>query len=127
MQRLLRWFPLAWAAGAYLVLLWLPTYSWVSDTMSTDASEVRTAGRATLVAVNGPRVYLILAVPVLASALAALPWPPKVRRPAAIAGAVTAGAFVVLGMASVGMFFLPSALGLIALAQATDRSSRPAT
>ena len=127
MQRLLRWFPVAWAAGAYLVLLWVPTYTWVSDTMSTDGSEMRNAGRATLVAVNGPRIYLILAVPVLASALAALPWPPKVRRPAAIAGAVIAGVFVVLGMLSVGIFFLPSVLGLIALAQASGPSSRPAT
>jgi thiol:disulfide interchange protein len=124
MQRLLRWFPLAWAAGAYFVLLWLPTYSQVSDTMSTDGTEIRTAGHATLVAVNGPRVYLILAVPVLAAALAALPWPARLRRPAAIAGAVIAGVFVVLGMMSVGMFFLPSAIGLIALAQATGSTSR---
>jgi hypothetical protein len=110
-----------------LVLFWIPTYSQVSDTMSTDGAEVRTVGRATLTAVNGPRVYLILAVPVLAATLAALPWPAKLRRPAAIGGAVMSGAFVLLGMLSVGMFFLPSTLGLIALAQVTSPSSRPAT
>ena len=126
MRGLLRWFPVGWAVGCYLVLLVFPAYSWVSDTMGTDGSETRTAGRATLVAVNGPRVYLILAVPVLASALAALPWPQKVRRPAAIAGAAIASAFVVVGMMSVGVFFLPSALGLIALARATGPSSPPA-
>lgn len=86
-----------------------------------------TTGRATLAAVNGPRVYLILALPVVAAALAALPWPARFRQPPAVTGAVITGAFVALGMASVGMFFLPSALGLIALARAADPSSRPAT
>ena len=95
--------------------------------MSTDGSEIRTAGHATLVAVNGPRVYLILAVPVLASALVALPWPADLRRPIAVVGAAITTAFVVLGMLSVGMFFLPSAVALIALATATQPGSRPVT
>ena len=127
MRQLLRWFPLAWAAGAYLVLLWLPAYRWERVTQTAGGAEIREAGRATLVAGNGPRVYLILAVPVVAAALAALPWPAQFRQPAAVAGAVVVGAFVMLGMASVGMFFLPSALGLIALAHAAEASSRPAT
>ena len=127
MQRILRWFPVAWAAGVYLVLLGLPVYSQVSDTMSTDGSAVRTAGRATLAAVNGPAIYLTLAVPLLASALAVLPWPATLRRPADIVGAAIATGFVVLGMASVGMFFIPSALALIALALGARPSSRPAT
>ena len=127
MRRLLRWFPLAWAAGAYLILSWIPTYSQASHTMSTDGAEVRTVRRATLAAVNGPRVYLTLAVPVLAAVLAALPLPVRLRRRAVIGGAVISGAFVLLGMMSVGMFFLPSTLGLIALAQFRDPSSHPAT
>ena len=127
MRRLLRWFPVAWAAGAYLVMLWLPAYGWEQDTQTAGGAEIRTAGRATLAAVNGPRVYLILAVPVLAAALAALPWPARFRQPAAVAGAVIVGAFAMLGAASVGLFFLPSAVGLIALAQAAEPSSRPAT
>ena len=76
---------------------------------------------------NGSRLYVTLAIPVVAAALAALPWPAGLRRPAAIGGAVVASAFVVLGMLSVGMFFFPSALALIALAQRPDPSSRPAT
>lgn len=124
MQRLLRWFPVAWAVGAYMVLLWLPAYSQVTNTISTDGSQIRTAGRATLVAVNGSRVYLILAVPVLAAALVALPWPANLRRPIAVVCAAIATAFVVLGMLSIGMFFLPSAVALIALATATQPASR---
>jgi len=95
--------------------------------MSTDGSEIRTGGHATLGAVNGAGVYLTIAVPVLASALAVLPWPAGLRRPADIVGATIATAFVVLGMASVGMFFAPSALGLIVLATAARPSSRSAT
>jgi len=116
-----------WAAGAYLVMLWLPAYGWERDTQTAGGAEIRAAGRATLAAVNGPRVYLILAVPVVAAALAALPWPARFRQPAAGPPAVIVAAFVMLGMASVGMFFLPSALGLIALAQAAEPASRPAT
>jgi hypothetical protein len=127
MKRLLRWFPVAWAGGVYLALLWLPAYRSVQEAVHTDGSAIRTTGQATLAAVNGRGVYLTLAVPVLAALVAALPWPARFRRLAAVGGAVIAGAFVVLGMASVGLFFLPSALGLIGLALAARPSSRPAT
>ena len=126
MRRLLRWFPVVWAAGVYVVMLWLPAYSWEGDTLTAGGAEVRSSGHATLAAVNGPRLYLILAVPVVAAALAALPWPARFRQPAAVAATVIVGAVVLLGMASVGLFFLPSAVGLIALAQAVEPSSRPA-
>ena len=128
MQRHLRFFAVAWAVGAYAVLLWLPVYSSERTTLDISGGpEIHSAGSATLAAVNGPWVYLTLAIPVLAAALAALPWPAGFRRPAAIGGAVIASVFVVLGMMSVGMFFLPSAVALIALALATGPSSRPAT
>jgi hypothetical protein len=126
MRRLLRWFPVAWAAGVYVVMLWLPAYSWEGDTQTAGGTELRTSGHATLASVNGSRVYLILAVPVIVAGLAALPWPARLRQPVAVAGAVIVGAFVVLGAASVGLFFLPSAVGLIALAQALEPSSQPA-
>jgi hypothetical protein len=127
MGQFLRWFPLAWASGAYLVLFWIPTYGQVLDIVSSDGVGIHTIGHATLAAVNGPRVYLILAIPLFAAALSALPWPATLRRPAAIGCAVISGAFVLLGMMSVGMFFLPSTLGLIALAQLASPSSRLAT
>jgi hypothetical protein len=127
MRRYLRWFPLAWASGASLVLLWIPMYSEISDTISTGEAGVHTFGHATLGAVSGPRVYLILAIPIVAAALAALPWPATLRRPATITGAVISAAFVLLGMMSVGLLFLPSTVGLIALVQATSSSSRLAT
>ena len=126
MRRFLRWFPVTWAVGVYAAMLWLPTYSWEGDTMTSSGTEVRTSGHATLAAVNGSRVYLSLAVPVVVAALAALPWPARFRQPVAVAGAVIVGAFVVLGAASVGLFFLPSAVGLIALAQSVESAPQPA-
>jgi hypothetical protein len=126
MPRLLRWFPVAWAAGVYVVLLRLPVYTQMSDTMDANGSETLSTSHATLAAVNGPRVYLLLAVPVLASALAALPWPPKLRQPADIIGTVIASAFVVLSLPSVGMFFIPSAVALFGLVAEATRASPPA-
>jgi len=125
MRPLLRWFPLTWATGAYVVLLWIPTYSSARASQTSGGVAIRTTGHATLAAVNGAKVYLILAVPVIAAALGALPWPARLRRPAAIAGAVIASGFVILGMASVGLFFTPSALGLVALAAVAEPLSRP--
>ena len=127
MQRGLRWFAVAWALGAYGVLLSLPMYGWARSTQTVGGAETRSAGRATLASVNGPEVYLTLAIPVVAAALVALPWPAELRRPVAIGGAVIATAFVILGMLSVGMFFFPSALALIALALTTRPSAQPAT
>jgi hypothetical protein len=127
MQRVLRWFALAWALGAYGVLLWLPMYGWAQSTQTVGGREIRSAGRATLASVNGPEVYMTLAIPVIAAALAAFPWPAGLVRPAVIVGAVIATAFVILGMLSVGMFFFPSAIALVALALTARPSSRPAT
>ena len=127
MQRHLRFFAVAWAVGAYAVLLWLPVYSSERTTLDTRGGpEIHSAGSATLAAVNGPWVYLTLAIPVMAAALAALPWPAGLRRPAAISGAVIASAFVVVGIMSVGILFFPSALALIVLALAPAPLSRPA-
>ena len=125
-RRALRWFPTVWAAGVYLVLLRLPVYSGAWDTLNADGSGSRGTRHATLAAVNGPRVYLLMSVPVLAAALAVLPWPDGLRRAVAIVGAAIAGGFVVMSLPSIGLFFLPSAVALIALAVADPPSSRPA-
>jgi hypothetical protein len=75
---------------------------------------------------NGPRVYWILAVPVVAAFLTVLPWAPPVRRIAVLAAAGLTSVFVLLGLASVGLFFLPTAAALVTAAGAGRRLSRPA-
>ena len=127
MPRISRWFPLAWAVVAYGVLVAVPVHSGRYDSHTSGGAEVHAVTRATLAAINGQRVYLLLMIPVVAAALPALPWPPTLRRPAAIAGATIVTAFIVYGMATVGLFFLPCAFALVLLAQRTRSSSRPAT
>ena len=126
MQRLARWFALIWAAAVYLVLLWLPVYGGITETIASDGSRTITSGRATLAAVNGSRIYLILAVPLVASALAVMPWRGRSRRVADVTGAAISAAFVLLGQMSVGMFFLPTAAALSAVAVGKGAVSRHA-
>jgi len=99
-----------------VTLLTLPVYSVLRDAETAAGAEFRHAGRATLAAVNGSGVYLLLAIPLVAAALPVLPWPARLQRSATIVGAAIVCAFVVLGMASVGLFFLPCPLALFALA-----------
>jgi hypothetical protein len=127
MQRGLRWFALVWAGGAYLALLRLPLYGQMSESITSDGSRRLSTGSATLAAVNGPSVYLILAVPVFAAALSVLPWPSRLRRAADVTAATIATAFVVLGLMTVGAVFLPAAAALLASALARGPATRPVT
>ena len=124
-ERFLRWFAIVWAIGAYVVLLWVPIYGGMRETSSSDGVHTVTRSSATLVAVNGARVYWILAVPVMAAVLTNFSWPRRMHRAAIVVGAVLASAFVVLGLASVGLFFFPSAVALIVAAAVGPSRSRP--
>ena len=95
----------AWALGASALLLFVPVYD-------TDPP-----GGATLIDENGAGVIAVLAIPVaIAAAGIALN-----GRGRAVA-AVLAGAFVVLGSFTVGLFYAPTAILLII---AAGRSTRP--
>ena len=95
----------AWALGASVLLLFLPVY------------ESDPGGGATLVDENGAGVIAVLAIPV-AIAAAGLALKGRGRAVAA----VLAGAFVVLGSFTVGLFYAPTAILLIV---AAGRSTRP--
>lgn len=124
MQRLARWFALAWAVGAWLLIPRLPGYSGVRTTIAGDGTRAVAAGRATFAEVNGPEIYLTLAVPVLAALLALLPWPWRIRHAAQVAAAAVAVAYVLLGLMTVGVVYLPVALALIVAAQRPEPASR---
>jgi hypothetical protein len=126
MQRLLRWFALTWAGGVYLVLLRLPMYAGMSQTIASDGSRTITSGGATLAAVNGSRIYVILGVPLVAAVLAVLPWRGRSRRIVDVTAAAVSTVFVILGQMSVGMFFVPTAVALIAVAVAKGEVARSA-
>src|SRR6266571_5160219 len=93
---LLRWFAVLWAGGAYLALLRLPMYGELRETVRSDGTRTVRTGHATLPAVNGPRIYLIILIPVLAALLTVLPWPARFRRGVDLVGGAIASAFVIL-------------------------------
>lgn len=126
MQSILRWFALMASLAAVVLLLFIPFYEGVSVSQSVGGSAVQRSQTATLIAVNGARALLILAVPVLATVSALLPWPPRFRRSIDALGATVVTVFVLLGAFTVGLFFVPAAAALIAIAL-WPRKARPAT
>jgi hypothetical protein len=114
--RIARWFAAGWAIAVFVGLLALPLYSVATTTSGTERR-----GSASLVSVNGPRVLFLVAVPVLASLLAVIPVPRRAQRPFTIAAAAITCAFALLGAASVGLFFAPSAVALILAAALMPR------
>jgi hypothetical protein len=125
-QRLLRWFALVAALAAVVVLLFVPFYEGVSESQSVGGPLVRRSESATLIAGNGARVLLILAIPVVAAISALVPWPPRLRRGLDILAAAIVSVFVLLGAFTVGLFFVPTAAALLAIAL-WPRQSRAAT
>jgi hypothetical protein len=107
------------AASAYLA--WTPTYVTQTSTVEITTGGQRvtasSTARRTLSEVNGPTVYVAVAIPMLLAALPLLFRRPGARRASVRASALLLLAFVLLGGFSIGMFYLPSAvaMGLAAL------------
>ena len=102
---------LAWSAGLVLAALVLPVYS----TSSTSASDGVTLTHSTLVAVNGARALVLMAIPTLAT-LTVL-WAIRRRRagdrwggPVAWAAVGVLAVECVLGILTIGAFILPAAI-----------------
>lgn len=96
------------AAAALLVL---PVYTSVVSVSGSSEPGMLEAGGTSLADVNGALVAILL-VPI-GLAVAPVAAPPRSLRAVLIACAPLLSAFVVLGMASVGMFFAPAALLLV--------------
>ncbi|HEU4642597.1 MAG TPA: hypothetical protein VFS44_09090 [Gemmatimonadaceae bacterium] len=126
-RRVAGWFALAWAAAVAAYFLLGPAYRWATSAIHVSAEQaptrVEATGTATLLAVNGPRALIALLLPVLLTALPLLARRPATRRRLAGAAAVLLGVFVLLGAASVGLFYLPAALALVLAAVASDGAS----
>ena len=70
---------------------------------------------------------VMLAGPLLAALLTLFPWPAIMRRRMDLVGMAFAAVFVVLGLASIGILFLPTPAALFLSAENTAQRSRPAT
>lgn len=102
-KRVLQWIALGLAVAASAFLTFLPVYSGVTS----DSNGTSTEARATLVQVNGPSVLILLAVPVVISLVPLLAhgraWPLL-----SIVAAILLGIAVLLGILSIGVFFVPA-------------------
>lgn len=99
------------------VLLFLPAYSSTIKESPVSPNSKPTGsyfGHRTLASVNGPKVYVILAIPVV---LASLPLLLR-NRAARIVSALLLSACVIIGIAGVGPFYIPSAMMMILAASA---------
>ena len=97
-------FSLALASSALLLIL--PVYS-------------GSGGNATLLQVNGSRVFIPLAIPVVVSLLPIL----SRRRGVCVGAAIVLCAFCVVGGFSIGLFYVPSAVAMIVAGALSPASS----
>ncbi|GAA1991744.1 hypothetical protein [Microbacterium pumilum] len=102
---------LALAVLAAVVLLVVPTYE--SVTVSSDGGEISTS--LTMLQAVGPWIFVVLLVPVLATAV------PVFARGRAwsvlsMIGAIVLSGFVILSLLTIGMFFVPAAIASVVAA-----------
>ncbi len=122
--RILLLFAAIYAAAFPIVGLVVPAYSSTTTSVSSNGTTTHSSSGGTLVAVNGWRVLIVLALPLVAVGLVwcSLRW--RRRRDHLDAGALAwtvvglLGVMSVLGILSIGVFILPL-VGLLAGACAT--------
>ncbi|NYT95676.1 hypothetical protein [Salinispora sp. H7-4] len=108
-------FLLTLAVSAALLFLPLAERTGVGTSMEAGqpAGTVETTDRESLLEAAGWGAAAALLLIPVAVAAAALVTPRRARRPVAIASASVLGISVILGAASVGLFYLPSAILLV--------------
>jgi hypothetical protein len=116
-----------WASGFALYLLFAPTYGKAVTVIGPDTSargvvSTRVTGYVTSLEVNGPRILITLAIPIVV-AVSPLAIRKHRRRALLAAGALTL-AFCILGALSIGWFYLPTALLLLFAGAGTHAGSR---
>ena len=115
-----RWVVAAFVASVLgaLIAAFAPTYSGCS----TSSSGAESCSHATGFAVNGSWILVVVSVPVLVALVPVL----VRRRPVRIVSAVLLWIGCVVGMLSVGMFFVPAAILMtIAAAQLRPAAAPP--
>lgn len=104
-RRLAQLIALALVVLAILTILLIPMYG----SGTTDSSGQGATSTDTVLAVNGPGILAVLAIPLLIS-LAPVVVQGRAESPVSIASAVFLCAFTLIAMLSIGGFFLPAAV-----------------
>jgi cytochrome bd-type quinol oxidase subunit 2 len=115
-----------WTVALGVVWLVVPVASSGSTTVLSDGTQVVESSRETLVDGEGMSVVAVLAVPVLIAGLAVLAsrWR-HARQARFVAGGVLFAACL-LGAASIGLPYVPAAVGLLVAGSATPREPQSA-
>jgi hypothetical protein len=116
--------PLLLAVVAAVALLVIPTAREETVSSSPTGGTVRSGRSMTLLQSQGPHVLIPLAIPVvLAGIPLAFGWK-RPRRLALTAAGLLLLIFVVLSLASIGVFYLPAAVAMLAAAKFNGRHTR---
>ena len=107
MSRYAHWFAIAWTILASAFLLFGPVYS----------------GSRSLMDVNGPRALVAIAFPLAFVLVPLLARDPTLRRQLGIFSVILLVALVLIGGFSIGLFYLPSAFGMLVFVIATKKAA----
>jgi hypothetical protein len=110
-----------WTLAVLVGLVFLPVYSTASGGASSDGTTFSTTSEETLLEHEGTSVLVVLLVPVAVAFIGLVGAAFRVR-PMSVVAAVIAVGLCVLGMASIGIFYLPAGLLLVV---AAARSTAP--
>jgi hypothetical protein len=120
-NRLVLFLPLLLAVVATVVLLVVPTGREESISTGPSGVTIRSSRSTTLVQSDGLDVLVLLAIPVVLTGLPLVFRRPRWRRVALLAASVLLLVLVVLGAASIGLFYLPAAVAMVIAAVVADR------
>jgi hypothetical protein len=118
------WLPLLLAVAAGVALLVIPTAREETVSSSPAGGTVRSARSMTLVQSQGPYVLIPLAIPVLLAGIPLVFGWKRPRRVALTVAGLLLLIFVVLSLPSIGMFYLPAAVAMLAAAKFNGRHTR---
>lgn len=126
MPAIARWFALGWSALMAGGLLWLPVYGLDGSIRNTDGdAQVSGAGiRGDLVAFAGDAALFFLAFPIVLTALP-LVAPRAWRRRLTLIGAVLMTLYALLGIATLGLLHVPTAIALWVAVGGAERHRPP--
>lgn len=111
---------LVWTVVIGIAWLVVPTGSSSSTTVSSDGTEIIESSRETLLESEGKGVVVVLAVPVLLAGVAVTASRWRHARPVRLVAGGMLMVGCMLGAASIGLFYVPAAFGLLLAGAATS-------
>jgi hypothetical protein len=116
LERTLTWCTVALGAIAAVALLFIPVYGSERSIATSNGAQLTQRFRSTLIATNGIDVLFVVLGPVVLAALPLFRGSPHQKRIRAAMIAVLLIGFTLVAGFSIGLFYAPSALAMLAVA-----------